>query len=242
MLDGGRRAPGSVGGARLRLLLAAAELDGCALPRWQTQPVRLAWSYDTTNAAAIDGDCSPRIISTDTAGTVLRCKIQDAMDSSTTEKTATVKVDVTAPNVTVVPARPPDHDGWWTRPVTFGFVGSDATSGMAACDSVMETIGLLASRPLPARLWLALRNLDTAPPDKAAAITTACVEAGIPATRTLDEAATAIAACSLAPAVETRLDPTSAQPPPDLRPTSRVTVTLMVDIDRGRHCDAGGRP
>lgn len=103
---------------------------------WQTQPVRLAWTYDTTNAAAVDGDCTPRIISTDTAGTVVRCKIQDAIDSSTTEKTATVKVDVTGPSVTVAPARPPDHDGWWNRPVTFGFVGSDATSGVAACDTV----------------------------------------------------------------------------------------------------------
>jgi hypothetical protein len=41
---------------------------------------------------------------------------------------------------------------------------------------------------------MALRNLDTAPPAEAAAITRACVDHGIPATRTLDEAAVAVAA------------------------------------------------
>jgi hypothetical protein len=103
---------------------------------WHTQPVRLAWSYDTTTAEAIDGDCTPQTIRADTAGTVVRCTIQDASDSSTTEKTATVKVDATAPTVTMVPARPPDHAGWWNQPVTVSFIGSDATSGIAACDSV----------------------------------------------------------------------------------------------------------
>jgi hypothetical protein len=103
---------------------------------WNTQPVRLAWSYDTTNAEAIDGDCTPQTIRSDTAGTVVRCKIQDATDGSTTEKTAMVKVDMTGPTVTVAPARPPDHGDWWNRPVTFGFIGSDGTSGVAGCDSV----------------------------------------------------------------------------------------------------------
>jgi hypothetical protein len=103
---------------------------------WHTQPVRLAWSYNTATAAAIDGDCTPQTVRTDTAGVVVRCKIQDQMDGSTTEKTATVRVDATAPTVTVAPARPPDHGGWWIQPVTFGFIGSDATSGIATCDTV----------------------------------------------------------------------------------------------------------
>jgi hypothetical protein len=103
---------------------------------WHTQPVRLSWSYDTTQASAVGGDCTPRTISTDTTGTVVGCRIQDALDSSTTEKTATVKVDVTGPTVSVVPMRPPDHGGWWNGPVTFGFVGADATSGVAVCDTV----------------------------------------------------------------------------------------------------------
>jgi hypothetical protein len=37
------------------------------------------------------------------------------------------------------PARPPDHDGWWNHPVAFAFAGTDATSGIAACDTVNYT-------------------------------------------------------------------------------------------------------
>jgi hypothetical protein len=125
---------------------AAAELNfACFSPpqstasvpchTWHTQPVRLAWTYDTTTAEPIGGDCTPQTIRTDTAGTVVRCTIQDTTDGSTTERTATVRVDATAPAVTVAPSRPPDHDGWWNGPVTFNFTGSDSTSGLAACDS-----------------------------------------------------------------------------------------------------------
>jgi hypothetical protein len=31
------------------------------------------------------------------------------------------------------PERAPDHDGWYTRPVSFGFQGTDETSGVVAC-------------------------------------------------------------------------------------------------------------
>jgi acyl-CoA synthetase (NDP forming) len=65
--------------------------------------------------------------------------------------------------------------------------------GTAGAARLVETIGLFGSRPPAARMVIALRNLDTAPPAEAGAITRACVEAGIPATRTLDEAAVAIA-------------------------------------------------
>ena len=42
--------------------------------------------------------------------------------------------DDTPPNVTGTPAdRGPDHNGWYTHPVTFNFLGTDATSGIAAC-------------------------------------------------------------------------------------------------------------
>jgi acyl-CoA synthetase (NDP forming) len=66
--------------------------------------------------------------------------------------------------------------------------------GTAGAARLIETIELFGSRPPSARMVLALRNLDTAPPAEAGAITRACVEAAIPATRTLDEAAIAIAA------------------------------------------------
>jgi hypothetical protein len=42
--------------------------------------------------------------------------------------------DATVPHVTgASPSRPPDANGWYNRPLTIGFHGSDATSGTAAC-------------------------------------------------------------------------------------------------------------
>jgi hypothetical protein len=49
-----------------------------------------------------------------------------------------VQYDATPPAVIdAVPDRPPDHDGWWNHPVAFTFRGSDATSGIAGCDTVV---------------------------------------------------------------------------------------------------------
>ena len=48
-----------------------------------------------------------------------------------------IRVDKTPPVITgAVPARPPDHSGWWTHPVDFTFAASDISSGVAGCDTV----------------------------------------------------------------------------------------------------------
>jgi hypothetical protein len=44
------------------------------------------------------------------------------------------KYDGTAPHVTnAVAVRAPDQAGWYNRPVTFAFLGTDATAGIASC-------------------------------------------------------------------------------------------------------------
>jgi hypothetical protein len=46
------------------------------------------------------------------------------------------RYDTTAPKVVeAVPGRTPDYAGWFTAPVTFSFIGADATSRLAACAS-----------------------------------------------------------------------------------------------------------
>ena len=50
--------------------------------------------------------------------------------------TIPLKIDRTAPVVTAAtPSRPPDHEGWYTAPVTVAFSGSDALSGVASCSA-----------------------------------------------------------------------------------------------------------
>jgi hypothetical protein len=79
--------------------------------------------------------CESRVIDTDT-NTDITC-IVTAGDGRDLRKTATVRVDTTPPAVSgAAPDRPPDQDGWWNHPVGFTFGGSDATSGIAGCDSV----------------------------------------------------------------------------------------------------------
>ena len=47
----------------------------------------------------------------------------------------TLKYDDTAPHVTLVPGRASDSNGWFNRPVTVAFSGTDATSGLLSCDA-----------------------------------------------------------------------------------------------------------
>ena len=45
-----------------------------------------------------------------------------------------LRYDASGPLIAgAVPERPPDHDGWFTRPVRFDISASDATSGLAEC-------------------------------------------------------------------------------------------------------------
>jgi hypothetical protein len=46
-----------------------------------------------------------------------------------------VSVDKTAPAVHGVLSRPPDANGWYNKPVTVSFAGTDAMSGMAGCSA-----------------------------------------------------------------------------------------------------------
>jgi hypothetical protein len=46
-----------------------------------------------------------------------------------------IYIDKTAPAVHAVPSRAPDANGWYNKPVSFTFKGTDATSGVASCSS-----------------------------------------------------------------------------------------------------------
>jgi hypothetical protein len=46
-----------------------------------------------------------------------------------------ISVDKTAPVPHGVPSRQPDASGWYNKPVTIAFTGTDATSGLAGCTS-----------------------------------------------------------------------------------------------------------
>jgi hypothetical protein len=102
---------------------------------WHTSPVTLHWLIEAGLSVVPGTDCTDRTIATDTTGTDVTCSVTSLL-TGTLSKTATIRVDQTPPIVTgAAPDRPPDHNGWYNHPVGFSFAGSDATSGMAGCDS-----------------------------------------------------------------------------------------------------------
>jgi hypothetical protein len=111
-----------------------AAADNCAA--WHTSPVTLEWVFDPGTLSPVPGtDCTQRVVDTDTAGLDVTCSVTSLLSGMLT-KTATVRVDQTPPTVTgAAPDRPPDHNGWYNHPVGFNFDGTDATSGIAGCDS-----------------------------------------------------------------------------------------------------------
>ena len=98
---------------------------------WFTEPVLLDWTF----TGSPTGGCVDTTLTQDTPGTRLGCIVIEAGETASLE--VTLKLDRTAPDITAVePDRPPDHDGWYSRPVTFAPRASDPTSGVAGCESV----------------------------------------------------------------------------------------------------------
>jgi len=129
---------------------------------WFTSPVSLRWTY----AGTVTSGCQNETLTQDTAGTLRACFVSDA--GETASKSVTIQLDQTPPSVTdAVADRPPDHDGWYSHPVTFAPKAADATSGVLACESVTyggpdtadarivatckDKAGLSASRTFPLR-------------------------------------------------------------------------------------------
>jgi hypothetical protein len=104
---------------------------------WYVTPATVRWRVDDPESGIRSSSgCDAMTITADTPGTRLTCSATSMIDVSSTVS-MTVKVDRTAPTVTgASPDRPPDTAGWYTRPVTWTFAGSDGTSGIAGCSSV----------------------------------------------------------------------------------------------------------
>jgi hypothetical protein len=97
---------------------------------WFTSNVQLVW--DVKVGQVIGSTCVNTLFTTDTAGTVRDCIVEDA-DGQAHFK-ATIKRDTTAPVVTgATPARAADAAGWYQREIGVGFTGADLTSGVASC-------------------------------------------------------------------------------------------------------------
>ena len=96
--------------------------------------VILHWSVSTD---ATSTNCLAAVpVPGDTAGTTQTCWAT-SIGGTTTAVTGQLKIDATPPTgVTANFSRGPDYHGWYNHPVTIGWSGTDATSGIAGCSSV----------------------------------------------------------------------------------------------------------
>jgi large repetitive protein len=105
---------------------------------WYNHQVSLNWSgSDATSGPASCTSLSyngPDGSSVAPSGT---CTDQAGNTSTPLTLPSPIQFDATAPtDVAAVPARGPDHNGWYSKPVAISWSGSDATSGIADCSSL----------------------------------------------------------------------------------------------------------
>jgi hypothetical protein len=98
---------------------------------WYVSNVHVYWVI--TPPPLSDPGCQARLLTTDGV-TSFDCDAMLAGGGEYVDK-FTVSVDKTAPAVHGVLSRQPDANGWYNKPVTVSFSGTDATSGIAGCSS-----------------------------------------------------------------------------------------------------------
>jgi hypothetical protein len=101
---------------------------------WYTSNVSVTWTVsDPDTTVTSTTGCGPSSVTSDTAGVTFTC--QATSGGGTSSQSVTIKRDATAPNVTLSFGRTPDHNGWYTSPVTISANGTDGMSGIASCGS-----------------------------------------------------------------------------------------------------------
>jgi hypothetical protein len=102
---------------------------------WYNHPVQVTASgSDATSGIA---SCTSVTYSgPDTSSASVTATCVDNAGNRSAPQTVALKYDATPPSATAAPARPPDANGWYNHPVAVAFSGTDATSGVASCDTV----------------------------------------------------------------------------------------------------------
>ena len=99
---------------------------------WYNHAVALtfAGSDATSGIASCD---APTYSAPDSGSAAVAGVCRDAAGNTSAPVAFALKYDGTAPQAGASLARGPDANGWYSKPITVSFAGSDATSGIASC-------------------------------------------------------------------------------------------------------------
>ncbi len=101
---------------------------------WYTSNVNLVWQItDPESAVTSTTTCQNRTVTNNTAGVTYTCTATSS--GGTSSQSVTIKRDASVPNATARATPAANAAGWRKVPVTVTFTGTDAPSGIAACDS-----------------------------------------------------------------------------------------------------------
>jgi hypothetical protein len=124
----------------------APSVSGGALARapdsngWFNHPVAAAFSGQDA-VSGVAGCSNPTYAGGDSASAGLSGSCTDVAGNSSATASVGFKYDATPPAVTASPDRKPDGKGWYRKPLTVSFAGTDATSGIAACTAPTRYAG-----------------------------------------------------------------------------------------------------
>ena len=107
---------------------------------WYNKPVAVGFSgCDATSGIA---SCDrPTFSGPDGSSSQVSGSCRDVAGNTSPPSSVSLKFDATPPAAAASPDRAPDGKGWYRRPVTVKFTGSDGASGLASCTPAARYAG-----------------------------------------------------------------------------------------------------
>jgi hypothetical protein len=130
-------AAGASAHTKVEVTCTAATGGSVGCDGWYRSAVTIDWTVESLdNHPFTTTGCEDTTLTDDTAGTQVTCTAEDPGTPPNTVARV-IQIDKTDPVVTGGrPARGADANGWYTRPLSIEFDGSDSTSGLAGCTSL----------------------------------------------------------------------------------------------------------
>jgi hypothetical protein len=133
---------GNVGGTSFALKYDATAPQATASPAraadvsgWYNHALAVTFAGTDTTSGIGSCDSAKSYSTPDSAGASLSGSCLDRAGNQSSAATFGFKYDATSPQVTAAPSRQPNANGWYRAPLTVGFTGGDATSGINSCDA-----------------------------------------------------------------------------------------------------------